>query len=838
MDEISYFDKFSGQAKDVLIRAQREAERRGAKRIRTEHLLLALLEHPQSVSANILGSFGVSPGRIKLTSAFESTKKEDKQKGKPGLSEKTQEALTNALNFATQFQHDMVGTEHLLLGLIANRNNNACRILRELKVSPRVVERQVMALFERVRINMSGVSQLGDFVKRILGETSPVGQGMPQRKKKGTPALNYFCTDLTKKAKENKLDPVIGRDREIERLVSILNRRTKNNPVLIGEAGVGKTAIVEGLAQRIIKGLVPDSLANKRILTLDLALVVAGSKYRGEFEERIKQVLGEIKKAGNIILFIDELHSVVGAGSAEGAMDAANILKPALARGELHCIGATTIDEYRKRIEKDAALERRFQSVMIEEPTIEETIRILRGLKKNYEKHHGLKITDNSIEAAARLSNRYITDRFLPDKAVDLLDEAASYKRIQVSGTALDTVKLEKDFRKAAQKKDKAIKKQNYVRAAALKEEELKIKEEIEKLKIGKKKKRTKGKVQIGEEDIAIVVSRAIGVPVTRLLASEKKQLLGLEKALEKRIIGQKEAIKEIAASIRRSRSGISDPNRPIGSFIFLGPTGVGKTELARVLAEEVFESKEALIKLDMSEYSEKHTKSRFLGAPAGYVGYEEGGQLTEMVRRKPYSVVLFDEIEKADPDVVNILLQIMEDGYLNDAQGRRVDFRNTIIIMTSNVGLELLNEQAAIGFKGGERKEIEEELGYSYKEMKERVLDELKEQFKPEFLNRIDKIVVFRALDKKVVKKIVALQLKELRDRLKEQGLKVKFDSKVKDFIARKGFNPQFGARPIRRAVQNEIEDRLSGELLRGKLKAGKEIKVTIVKDKVKFGN
>ncbi len=837
MNNMDHFDNFSGQAREILMLAQNEAEKRKSRSILTEHLLLALLNHPKSVSANILGSFGITSERVQLSAILNKTKENNRGLNKKlELSSKMQKVLTNAVNFASQYKHNMVGTEHLLLGLVSEQNNNACKILCEFKVSPKIIKKQILTLFDRVRIETSDISGLGDLVKRFLGEAAPVGFG-GEKTKKDTSALNYFCTDLTKKARENKLDPVVGREKEIERLVSILNRRSKNNPVLIGEAGVGKTAIVEGLAQKITKGLVPGLLLDKRILTLDLALVIAGSKYRGEFEERIKQILEEIKKAQNIILFIDEMHSVIGAGSAEGALDAANILKPALARGELHCIGATTIDEYRKHIEKDSALERRFQQIKIDEPTLEETIKILRGLRKNYEEHHKLKITDEALESAARLSDRYITERFLPDKAVDLLDEAASYKVIQISGNAVDIMKLKKGLIKLSKKKDKAISKQDYIKAASLKEEELRIKQEIEKLKTSKIKKSSK-EIKIDKEDIAIAVSKTVGIPVTRLMASEKKQLLDLEKSLGKTIIGQDEAIKEIAASIRRSRSGISDPNRPIGSFIFLGPTGVGKTELAKVLAETVFESKDALIKLDMSEYSEKHTKSRFLGAPAGYVGFEEGGQLTEMVRRKPYSVVLFDEIEKADPDVLNILLQVMEDGYLNDAQGHKIDFRNTIIIMTSNVGIELLNKEANIGFKSDDQSDIEKELGYSHNEMKQKVLNNLKEIFKPEFLNRVDRTIVFKALDQKSVSRIVTLQFKELQKRLQDQKIKIKFNPETKKFIIKKGFDPEFGARPIRRAIQNEIEDKLSEELLKGRVKIGKDIKVGVVKKKVKFGN
>ncbi len=835
MNPFNYFDQFSDAARGVLITAQKEAEEVNASQIQTEHLLLALLKYPQNVSANILESLGVTEEKVRTAAIFQKTLLRKRKKSQLGLSSGMQNTLTNALNFASQYQNSAVGTEHLLLGLSVNHDSNACKILRELRVSPRLLEKQVSALFERTQTDLPGVKQLGEFVKRILGEASPVGEGTSKQDRGKTPALDYFCTDLTAKAKNKLLDPVIGREKEIERVISILNRRHKNNPVLTGEAGVGKTAIVEGLAQQIVNGLVPETLLDKRILTLDLALVIAGSKYRGEFEERFKRVLKEIKKVGNVILFIDELHSVVGAGAAEGAMDAANILKPTLARGELHCIGATTIDEYRKYIEKDTALERRFQEVLIEEPTVPETIKILKGLRPNYEEHHRLKIADEALETAARLSNRYVTERFLPDKALDLIDEAASYKRVKSGATALDTLKLKKDFAKIVAQKEDALAKMNYPAATLLKNQELKLQQKI---KHSRKQKNKNNQIVLTPDDIAMVVSRMMGIPITKLLMSEKKRLLHLEKLLAKRIIGQKEALREIASAIRRSRTGVAAEKRPIGSFIFLGPTGVGKTELAKVLAEEVFGSEEALIKLDMSEYSERHTKSRFLGAPAGYVGYEEGGQLTEMVRRKPYSVVLFDEIEKADPDVLNVLLQIMEDGYLTEAQGRKVDFRNTIIIMTSNIGLDLLNDEAAIGFKAETKAVLEKELGYSYEEMKSRVLEELRERFKPEFLNRVDKIIVFNALDKKAVQQIVTLQLKELKDRLHSEGIEIVFDTKVKRLIAAKGFDPKFGARPIRRAIQDEIEDRLAGELLRGKLKKDKLVKATVVREKVIFKN
>ncbi len=628
---------------------------------------------------------------------------------------------------------------------------------------------------------------------------------------------------------------MIGRIREIERLIQILNRRTKNNPVLIGEPGVGKTAIVEGLAHKITSGEVPDSLHKKRILTLDLASMVAGTKYRGEFEEMIKKIIDEAKKNQDIILFIDEFHTVISAGAAEGALDAANILKPALSRGEIQCIGATTLEEYRKYIEKDAALERRFQPIKVEEPSLEETIEILGGIKKNYEDFHSITITSEALAAAAKLSKRYISDRFLPDKAIDLIDEAASKSKIKRIEFPKEIKELQKDLEKIISKKEKAVSGQDFEKAAEMRDLEISVLEKIKKLKTENIDKKSQKPVKITEEDIAEVVSSWTGIPITRLVEVETKRLLNLDKILKERIIGQDEAVQTIAQAIRRSRTGISDTRRPIGSFIFLGPSGVGKTELAKVLAKYVFETEDALVKLDMSEFMERHNVSRLIGAPPGYVGYEESGKLTEAVRRKPYAVILLDEIEKAHPDVFNILLQILEDGYLTDAKGKRVDFKNTIIIMTSNIGVAELNRQAFVGFQADthdEKKKAENR----YKEIKKSILGRLKDNFRPEFLNRIDRIIVFRPLDKNDIRKIVDLQVSDLQERLLEHKTKIKITTKAKDLLAKNGFDPENGARPLRRVIQNIIEDELAERMLTSEIHEGDTIKIDLKDEKITF--
>ncbi|HHX50137.1 MAG TPA: ATP-dependent Clp protease ATP-binding subunit, partial [Clostridia bacterium] len=645
-----------------------------------------------------------------------------------------------------------------------------------------------------------------------------------------TPTLDSFGRDLTSIAREGKLDPVVGRQKEIERVIQVLSRRTKNNPVLIGEPGVGKTAIAEGLAQRIVDNKVPETLANKRVVTLDMASLVAGSKYRGEFEERMRKVIQEIRTVGNIVLFIDELHTLIGAGAAEGAIDAANILKPALARGELQTIGATTIDEYRKHIEKDAALERRFQPIMVGEPTVEETIEILKGLRDRYEAHHRVTISDEALVAAAKLSDRYISDRFLPDKAIDLIDEAASRVRLDIHTAPPQVKELEARLEKTKNEKEAAVNAQEFETAASLRDEEQKIRSQLEQVKKAWNDKRGKEDSVVGEENIASIVSSWTGIPVTRLEEKETERLLKLEEILHKRVIGQEEAVKALAKAVRRARAGLKDPKRPVGSFIFLGPTGVGKTELARALAEALFGDEEAMVRLDMSEYMEKHTVSRLVGAPPGYVGYEEAGQLTEAVRRHPYSVILLDEIEKAHPEVFNILLQVLEDGRLTDAKGRTVDFRNTVIIMTSNVGAGTLRRQGRVGFGGAETE------ADAYEKMKDNIMSELKKTFRPEFLNRVDEPVVFHSLNREHIKRIVDLMIEELNGRLQDHGLKVEVTPAAAEVLTNEGFDENFGARPLRRAILRLIEDPLSDGLLEGKFQEGDTILAEAEEGKIIF--
>lgn len=640
-----------------------------------------------------------------------------------------------------------------------------------------------------------------------------------------TPTLDSLARDLTAIAKEGNIDPVIGRSKEIERVIQVLSRRTKNNPVLIGEPGVGKTAIAEGLAQQIVNNEVPEILRDKRVMTLDMGTVVAGTKYRGEFEDRLKKVMEEIRQAGNIILFIDELHTLIGAGGAEGAIDASNILKPALARGELQCIGATTLDEYRKYIEKDAALERRFQPIQVDEPTIEESVQILQGLRDRYEAHHRVTITDEAIESAVKLSDRYITDRFLPDKAIDLIDEAASKVRLRSYTAPPNLKELEQKLEEVRKEKDAAVQSQEFEKAASLRDKEQRLREELEKTKDEWKEKQGQESSEVTTEDIANVVSSWTGVPVAKLQKDESERLLNMEDILHNRVIGQDEAVKAISKAIRRARAGLKDPKRPIGSFIFLGPTGVGKTELARALAEAMFGDEDAMIRIDMSEYMEKHSTSRLVGSPPGYVGYEEGGQLTEKVRRKPYSVVLLDEIEKAHPEVFNILLQVLEDGRLTDAKGRTVDFRNTILIMTSNVGAHELRRNKYVGFNLGDEE-------HDYQDMKSKVMDELKKAFRPEFLNRIDEIIVFHSLEQKHLKQIVKLMAEQLKKRLKEQDIDFELTDQAIEKIAKEGTDLEYGARPLRRAIQKNVEDLLSEELLKGNIEKGKKVKIDINKD------
>jgi ATP-dependent Clp protease ATP-binding subunit ClpC len=822
--DYNQFDKFTGNAKKALIAAQKEAKRLGNFYIGTEHLLLGILIQRRSLGADILGSFGVDLEKLYLVLDF-TPGGISETKTKKGLSSHAKRAIEIAVDIARKYDHLYIGTEHLLLGILSQKNSACYVILKSIKVNPEKIKASIEDLFKR----SASASILEE--KMI-----PAGMKLPTLKsRQKTPALDYFSTDLVNQAKKGELDPTIGRTREIERVIQILNRRTKNNPVLLGEAGVGKTAIVEGLAQRIVEGDVPDNLFGKRILVIDLASMIAGTKYRGEFEERIKRVIEETKKSNDVILFIDELHTVVGAGAAEGALDAANILKPALSRGELQCIGATTQDEYRKYIEKDAALERRFQPVIVEENTVLETIEILKGIRKNYEDFHKITICDSAIEAAAKLSKRYITDRFLPDKAVDLIDEAASRACVKIKQPSKKLKELQKKIKKIALRKEQEVSKQNYEQAAKLRDYEQELKVEAEELRRGQIKKDEIKKIKITDSDVAEIISFWTGVPVTRLVKTETEHLLKLDKIVKKRIIGQDEAVATVASCIRRGRIGISDPKRPLGSFIFLGPTGVGKTELAKTLACKIFESEDSLVKIDMSEFMERHNVSRLIGAPPGYVGYEESGKLTEAIRRKPYSVVLLDEIEKAHPDVFNILLQILEDGCLTDAKGKKVDFKNTVIIMTSNIGVKELNREAKIGFQAAKKNE-KEEIGREYQRIREKVLAEVKNVFRPEFLNRVDKVIVFKPLTHKDIRKIVDLQISDLQQRLEDKKIALQVSSKAKNLLAEHGFDPENGARPLRRVIQTKIEDPLAEGLLSGEFSEGEIVKVTREKGNIKL--
>jgi ATP-dependent Clp protease ATP-binding subunit ClpC len=795
------FGRFTERAQKVLALSQEEAVRLGHNNIGTEHILLGLVREGEGIAAKALQSLGVQVERIQ----------EEVEKligvGKQPMQSihytpRAKKVVELSQDEARKLGHSYVGTEHILLGLIREGEGVAARVLNNLGISLNKARQQVLKLLG------SNESQAG---RRGRGG---------QQSNASTPTLDSLARDLTVIAKEGKIDPVIGRSKEIERVIQVLSRRTKNNPVLIGEPGVGKTAVAEGLAQQIIDNEVPETLTDKRVMTLDMGTVVAGTKYRGEFEDRLKKVMEEIRQAGNIILFIDELHTLIGAGGAEGAIDASNILKPSLARGELQCIGATTIDEYRKYIEKDAALERRFQPIQVDEPTLEETIQILEGLRDRYEAHHRVTITDEAIEAAANFSNRYITDRFLPDKAIDLIDEAGSKVRLRSYTIPPNLKELEQKLDEVRKEKDAAVQSQEFETAASLRDTEQKYRDELEKTKNEWKEKQGQMDSEVTVEDIASVVSIWTGVPVSKLTKDESERLLNMEEILHERVIGQEEAVNAISTAIRRARSGLKDPKRPIGSFIFLGPTGVGKTELARALAEVMFADEEAMIRVDMSEFMERHSTARLVGSPPGYVGYEEGGQLTEMVRRKPYSVVLLDEIEKAHPEVFNILLQVLEDGRLTDSKGRLVDFRNTVIIMTSNVGASELRRNKFVGFNVADESQ-------QHDDMKEKVLDELKKAFRPEFLNRIDETIVFHSLEKKHMKDIVLLMLKELEGRLQDQEIEFSITDKAIDKIATEGFDPEYGARPLRRSIQQNIENLLSEELLKGTVKKGQLVKI-----------
>ena len=794
-------ERFTERVRKILHLARDEALRFKQSFIGTEHQLLAMMKEGEGVGAMVLINLGVDLNELRKNI-------EDSINMGPGdkidvlLSNEARLCLNYAMEEAKNFGHSYVGTEHLLLGIIRTQGSLGAQILDSVGMDYDTVKNEIIQL-----LRPEGV---------VSGKTRSKPRGS---------ALDLFSRDLTQFAREDKLDPIIGREGEIERIIQILSRRKKNNPVLVGEPGVGKTAIVEGLAQDIVAGNVPDPLKKKRVIALDMASIVAGTKYRGQFEERLKAVINEVKKNQNIIIFIDELHTIVGAGAAEGAIDASNMLKPALARGELQCVGATTLEDYRRYIEKNGALERRFQMIIVNPPTVQETISILQGLRKKYEEHHLIKYTDESLEAAAHLSDRYITDRFLPDKAIDVIDEAGAKVKLSKVVKDSEQLDLESDLNAIKLKKKKMVTEQNFEGAAQLRDKQQKLMEQLENIKENIKLTRP----EVPEEDIAFIVSRWTGIPVSKIEEKESKRLLRMEEELTKKIVGQDEAITAIAKAVKRSRAGVKDPRRPIGSFIFLGPTGVGKTELAKRLAEFLFGDINSLITLDMSEYMEKFNVSRLIGAPPGYVGYEEGGQLTEKVKRKPYSVVLFDEIEKAHPDVFNILLQILEDGQLTNSYGRKVDFKNTVIIMTSNIGTADIKKSDGLGFT-----KISSDL--SYEKMKTKLLEEVKKLFSPEFLNRMDEIIVFKQLSKISMKKIVDILMSEVESRLTERNIKFDLDESSKELLVEKGFDPEFGARPIKRTIRRLIEDPLSEEILKGNVKDGKHIRLVRADDKIKF--
>lgn len=811
------FNRFTERARKVVILAKEEAKRLNHDYIGTEHVLMGLIKEGEGVAAAVLQNLGLSLDMIRLeVEKLVKAGRATVVSGDIPFTPKAKKVIELAMDEARHLGHNYIGTEHLLLGLIREGEGIASKVLLNLGLDLARVRSEVMSL-------------LGSAIPGMSIEAPSEGAKQKHKEKSKTPALDAFGRDLTQLAKEDKLDPVVGRMEEIERVIQILSRRTKNNPVLLGEAGVGKTAIVEGLAQRIISGDAPEILKGKRVITLDLALMVAGTKYRGQFEERIKAVMDEIKRSENIIVFIDELHTLVGAGGAEGAIDASNILKPALSRGEMQCIGATTLDEYRKFVEKDAALERRFQSIMVNPPSVDETVEILKGLRSRYEAHHKIKIKDEAIRAAAVLSDRYISGRFLPDKAVDVIDEAGSRARLDVMTAPPDIKKLEKAMEEVRKEKETAVTHQDFEKAAKFRDKERQSKIEIEKAKNKWKEKTKDHKPELGEEEIAQIVSKWTGIPLVRLEEKETERLLKMEDEMHKKIVGQEEAIKAIAQAVRRSRAGIKDQRKPVGSFLFLGPTGVGKSLLARVLADFLFGDEDAVIQLDMSEYMEKFNISRLVGAPPGYVGYEEGGQLTEKVRRKPYSIVLLDEIEKAHPDIFNMLLQILEEGRLTDSYGRKVSFRNTVIIMTSNAGSDLWRKQGALGFKA-QNEEV------TYKQAKEQVLEVVKKTFKPEFLNRIDEIIVFHPLSREHLQKIIGIEVGNVKKRLSEKKLDIELTKRAEEFLIDKGFDKIFGARPLKRTIQRHLEDPLAEEIIAGTLKNIKKIKVDLERDHLKF--
>ncbi len=805
------FERFTERARRVIILAQEEAKRLTHSAVGTEHILLGIVREGEGLASKVLESLNISPERVRAEIESAIGRGERTPHEEVTFTPRAKKVLELALDEARRLGHNYIGTEHLLLGLIREGEGVAARVLGAMGAD-----------LERVRSQMV----------YLLGEE---GTASYTKQASKTPTLDEFGRDLTKLARDNKLDPVIGREREIERVIQVLSRRTKNNPALIGEPGVGKTAITEGLAQRIVRGDVPEVLRNKRVVQLDLAALVAGTKYRGEFEERMKKVMEEIRKAqGEVVLFVDELHTLVGAGAAEGAIDASNILKPSLSRGELQCIGATTLDEYRKYVERDAALERRFAPILVAEPNVDQTVEILRGLRERYEAHHGVKISDEALVAASTLADKYISDRFLPDKAIDLMDEAASKIRLQASFLPQEVRQALDKAERARREKEEAIKGQDFEKAASLRDKEKVLRQKLEELESSWKTDKGRDITTVTADDIADIVSSWTGIPVMRLVEEETEKLLRMEDTIHSRIIGQEEAVHAVSRAVRRARAGLKDARRPIGSFIFLGPTGVGKTELTLALAEFLFGDEGAVIRIDMSEYTERHTVSRLVGAPPGYVGYEEGGQLTEQVRRRPYSVVLLDEIEKAHPEIFNVLLQILEDGRLTDAQGRTVDFKNCVVIMTSNVGAPQIQRESGFGFRGGEGERQEAEAAYD--RMKTHVMEELRRTFRPEFLNRVDEIIVFRSLSREQIRAIVDILMERIKREIRGQGMTLAMTDAARDLLATEGYDPQYGARPLRRAISRMVEDPLSDDMLRGKFRAGDEIVLDVRQGVVVF--
>ena len=811
---------FTNRAKKAIELADSLAIELGHNYVGTEHILYGLVKEGSGVASKVLQNQGIEPDMV-IDEIVNLVGNDSPITETLGFTPRTKRVIENAFIEARKLGYNYIGTEHILIGILREADSIATRILLELNVN-------IPKLYgEIVRV----INEGEDFASNEGGNNNR-GKGSYNQ----TPTLNQFGEDLTKKAEEGKLDPIIGRKTEIERVIQILSRRTKNNPCLIGEPGVGKTAAVEGLAEKIVSGDVPETLKGKRVVTMDISGMVAGSKYRGDFEERIKKALEEAKKAGDVILFIDEIHTIVGAGAAEGAIDAANILKPLLARGEIRLIGATTLNEYRKYIEKDAALERRFSPVTISEPSEKDTIKILKGLRDKFEAHHGVEITDEAIEAAVKMSIRYINDRYLPDKAIDLIDEAASRAKLKTFTEPDSLKKLQEEIEKVENEKEEAVRIQKFEKAASLRDKQKELKEKYEKEQKKWQNKNDKTITNITEENVAEVISSWTGIPAKKITEDENARLKNLEKTLHERVIGQDEAVEAVAKAIRRGRVGLKDPKRPIGSFLFLGPTGVGKTELSKALAESLFGDENAMIRIDMSEYMEPHSVSKLIGSPPGYVGFDEGGQLTEKIRRKPYSVILFDEIEKAHPDVMNMLLQILEDGRLTDSQGRTVNFKNTVIIMTSNIGARLITDKKTLGFSktNKDNKEKEESSKKEYEDIKKEVMDALKKELRPEFINRIDEIIVFHKLTDNEISKIIDIMLKEVTTRLEAQKIKIELEPEVKELIASKGIDKNFGARPLRRTIQSVLEDRLAEEILDGNLKKNKTNKIGVKNGKI----